>query len=87
MRTIRAGLAAWLRRLAAWVAPVDPAVDALSARVRALVDEADGLDASGPYKKWQFVAGRLAKEYPEADAADLNLRIELAVRDRRAGAC
>lgn len=80
---VRQWLAAWLRWLAARVAPPSPAADALTARVRALVAEAAGLDAPGPYKKWQYVAAKLQKEFPAASASDLNLRIELAVRDAR----
>ncbi|MCC6650670.1 MAG: hypothetical protein IT348_05935 [Candidatus Eisenbacteria bacterium] len=84
--TMRRAVAAWLRRLAAWVdVPVAVTPDPVAARVRALVDEADALDAPGPYKKWMVVAARMQKEHPELAASAINLLIELAVA-ARAGA-
>lgn len=87
MMILRRLAAAWLRRAAAWVdVPAPPAApDPVAARVRELVEAADALDASGPYKKWQFVAARMKKEHPELAASAINLLIELAVA-ARAGA-
>lgn len=78
-----------LARILLWlvdrlVPPVVEPPNPLLARVKALVQDADRLDASGAYKKWQVVAAALRKEFPLEKARDLNFLIELAVRQIRA---
>lgn len=56
---------------------------AVRARALELVQEAERLkgSAGGTYLRWQYVAARLQKEFPDARLRDLHMAIEQAIQE------
>lgn len=78
---MRARLAAWLRGLAAWIAPVETAADvpAMAARLVAQAETfAEG--TSGEYKR-HWVYAQMRKAYPDVRGRMIGLAIEQAVQE------
>jgi hypothetical protein len=81
-------LIALLRSLLAWLeGPVGAVVvDAVLERVRERVREANETSAagtSGAYKKWQLVAPRVAKEFPDVPLKRINFLIETVLQETK----
>jgi hypothetical protein len=76
---VRTTLAAWLRRLAAWI-DEPPPLDALAERAYALVrhEESQNPHSSGESKRHQVYA-RLIKEFPTRSKRVLSRAIEDAL--------
>lgn len=88
MRTMRERFRLWLietlKALLLWLDPptlIVVAPDLVHLRTRELVAAAEGLDASGEYKRHQVYAA-LLKEFPSALKRDLAFAIECVRQER-----